>query len=120
MFEEPLDLAVSLSGDEAKKVLEAVLFAAGHAVTYKKLSEVMNIDESDVKLLGSEYQKEYDSALPRGIQLLTLGNACQLVTKEDYADYIRAALGIKEGGNLSKSSMETLAVIAYNQPVTKT
>lgn len=120
MFEEPLDLAVSLSGDEAKKVLEAVLFAAGHAVTYKKLSEVMNIDESDVKLLVSEYQKEYDSALPRGIQLLTLGNACQLVTKEDYADYIRAALGIKEGGNLSKSSMETLAVIAYNQPVTKT
>ena len=51
---------------------------------------------------------------------MTLGNACQLVTKEDYADYIRAALGIKEGGNLSKSSMETLAVIAYNQPVTKT
>ena len=49
MFEEPLDLVVSLSGDEAKKVLEAVLFAAGHAVTYKKLSEVMNIDESDVK-----------------------------------------------------------------------
>jgi segregation and condensation protein B len=49
-----------------------------------------------------------------------LDNACQLTTKEEYAPYIRSALGIKEGGNLSKSSLETLAVIAYNQPVTKT
>ncbi len=120
MFEEPLELAMSLSGDEAKKVLEAVLFAAGHALTYKKLSEVMNMEEEDVRTLVSEYQREYDSTIPRGIQLLTLGNACQLVTKEEFAGYIRSALGIKEGGNLSKSSMETLAVIAYNQPVTKT
>ena len=120
MFDEPLEMEVSLSKEEAKKVLEAVLFAAGHAVTYKKLSEVMNISEEDVKTLVSEYKEEYDAARPRGIQLLTLGNACQIVTKEEYAGYIRAALGIKEGGNLSKSSMETLAVIAYNQPVTKT
>ena len=120
MFEEPLELETALSENEAKKVLEAILFAAGHAVTYKKLSEVMNMSEGDVRELVSKYRDEYDGAFPRGIQLLTLGNACQLVTKEDYAGYIRAALGIKEGGNLSKSSMETLAVIAYNQPVTKT
>lgn len=120
MFDEPLELRETLSGDEAKKVLEAVLFAAGHALTYKNLSEVMNMEEEDVRTLVSEYREEYDATLPRGIQLLTLGNACQLVTKEEYAGYIRTALGIKEGGNLSKSSMETLAVIAYNQPVTKT
>ncbi len=120
MFDEPLEYEGELTENEAKKVIESILFAAGHAVTYKKLAEVMHISEEDVRMIVSEYQKEYDSALPRGIQLLTFANACQLVTKEQYAGYVRAALGIKEGGNLSKSSLETLAVIAYNQPVTKT
>ena len=46
--------------------------------------------------------------------------ACQLSTKEQYAPYIREALGIRRGGNLSASSMEVLAVVAYNQPVTRT
>ena len=55
----------------------------------------------------------------RGIQLLILGNACQLVTKEVYADYVKAALGVRDGGNLSKASLETLAIIAYNQPATR-
>ena len=54
-----------------------------------------------------------------GIQLLMFPNACQLTTKEQYAPYIREALGIRRGGNLSASSMEVLAVVAYNQPVTR-
>ena len=67
-----------------------------------------------------EYAEEYESCgLPRGIQLLQLGNACQLVTKEVFAPYVKEALGVKDGGNLSKASLETLAVIAYNQPVTR-
>ena len=109
-----------LSVEETKKIIEAVLFASGHPVTFKKLSEVTGLSEEDIKNIVSDYKKEYDSALPRGIQLLILGNACQLVTKESYAGYIRNALGIREGGNLSKSTLETLAIIAYNQPVTRT
>ena len=71
------------------------------------------------RLVG-EYAREYEAAgLPRGIQLLQLGNACQLVTKEVFAPYIKAALGVKDGGNLSKASLETLAIVAYNQPVTR-
>jgi segregation and condensation protein B len=109
-----------LSREDAKKVLEAVLFASGHAVTFKKLGEILGMDADDVRELAREYTKEYESAFPRGVQLLILGNACQLTTKEEFAPYIRAALGVKEGGNLSKSSLETLAIVAYNQPVTKT
>ena len=41
------------------------------------------------------------------------------MTKEAYADYVKAALGIRDGGNLSRASLETLAIIAYNQPVTR-
>ena len=52
--------------------------------------------------------------------LLMFDDSCQLCTKEIFATYIREALGIRRGGNLSASSMEVLAVVAYNQPVTRT
>lgn len=103
-----------------KRITEAVLFAAGHPVTFAKLAEVMNTDVDEIRRVVEEYKNEYDAAeLPRGIQLLVLGNACQLVTKEVFSDYIKNALGIKDGGNLSRASLETLAIIAYNQPVTR-
>ena len=109
-----------ITPEESKRIIEAVLFAAGHPVTFEKLAEVIGISEKEVARLVSEYAVEYEaSGLPRGIQLLQLGNACQLVTKEVFAPYIKDALGIKDGGNLSKASLETLAIIAYNQPVTR-
>jgi segregation and condensation protein B len=109
-----------MTKQEAKRILEAILFAAGHPVTFEKLSEVLGIPSEEVEALVSEYAVEYESCgLPRGIQLLILGKACQLVTKEVFAPYVKEALGIKDGGNLSKASLETLAVVAYNQPVTR-
>ena len=109
-----------LTPEEIKRILEAVLFAAGHPVTFAKLAEVIGIRENEVARLVGEYAKEYEACgLPRGIQLLQLGNACQLVTKEVFAPYVKQTLGVKDGGNLSKASLETLAVIAYNQPVTR-
>ena len=51
--------------------------------------------------------------------LLTFDKSCQLCTNEKYLPYIREALGIKRGGNLSASSLEVLAIAAYNQPVTR-
>ena len=51
--------------------------------------------------------------------LLAFNDCCQLCTKEEYLPYIREALGIRRNGNLSNSSIETLAIIAYNQPVTR-
>lgn len=109
-----------LTPEEIRRIVEAVLFAAGHPVTFAKLSEVTGVPEDEMRALVSEYAAEYEACgLPRGIQLLTLGGACQLVTKEVFAPYIKAALGVKDGGNLSKASLETLAIIAYNQPVTR-
>ena len=111
---------VILSNDEIKQIIEAVLFASGHMVTFEKLANTMGISVDRVKECVSEYSNEYEtSGLSRGIQLLVFDVGCQLVTKERFGDYIRFALGIKEGGNLSKSSIETLAIIAYNQPCTK-
>ncbi len=96
--------------------VEAILFAAGYPVKYEKLVEVIGLSMRDLKNLLSRLVKKYDG---RGIQLLLLPDSCQLCTKEVFAPYIREALGIKRGGNLSNSSLEVLAVVAYNQPVTR-
>lgn len=111
---------IILSDDEIKEIVESILFASGHMVTYKKLAETLGVTEKRVKDIVAEYESEYESCgLPRGVQLLVFDAGCQLVTKEKFGNYIRNALGIREGGNLSKSSIETLAIIAYNQPITK-
>ena len=100
--------------------IEAILFAAGHPISYEKLSEVLGIGVEDVKAVVSAMAKDYENAKNhRGILLLTYPDTCQLATREDYAPYIREALGIKRGGNLSNSTMEALAIVAYNQPVTR-
>ena len=102
--------------EDIKRAVEAILFAAGYPVKYEKLSEVIGLPQRDLRNLIESMSREYDG---RGIQLLLYPDTCQLTTKEVFAPYIREALGIKRGGNLSASSLEVLAVVAYNQPVTR-
>ncbi len=101
---------------EIKKSIEAILFACGEAITYDKLASLHEITTGQVKELIKELSQTYDD---RGIQLLMYDNSCQLCTKEKYEGIIKDALGIKKNGALSKSCLETLAIIAYNQPVTR-
>ena len=100
------------------EAIEAILFAAGYPVKYDKLAEVLGLSAPDVRLLCEHMASEYEKA-GRGIMMLCLPETCQLTTKEQYMPYIREALGIKRGGNLSASSLEVLAIVAYNQPVTR-
>jgi len=110
-----------ISTEEACRITEAVLFAAGHPVTYDKLADVLGYSPSAVRKLILEYAASYNapSEFPRGIMLLTFPDSCQLCTMEQYGRYIREALGIRRGGNLSTASIEVLAIIAYNEPVTR-
>lgn len=104
------------SVQDIQRAVEAILFAAGYPVKYEKLSEVIGLSQRDLRALISAMAEDYRD---RGIQLLMYPDACQLTTREVFAPYIREALGIKRGGNLSNSSLEVLAVVAYNQPVTR-
>ena len=104
---------------DLEAAVEAILFAAGYPVKYQKLSEVLGIPKADVKRLVEHMLPRYSEG-SHGIQLLIFPDTCQLCTKERFAPYIREALGIRRGGNLSASSMEVLAIVAYNQPVTRT
>ena len=112
---EPLKTA-----KEIEQAIEAILFAAGYPMRYDKLAEVLGLSVKDVKNMVREMAKHFEEEdTTHGILLLQYPTTCQLTTKEQYAPYIREALGIRRGGNLSASSMEVLAIVAYNQPVTR-
>ncbi len=114
-FLEPLATA-----QEIEQAIEAILFAAGYPMRYDKLAEVLGLSVKDIKTMVRQMSERFtEENTHHGIQLLMYPTACQLTTKEQYAPYIREALGIRRGGNLSASSMEVLAVVAYNQPVTR-
>ena len=101
--------------------IEAILYAAGYPVTYEKLSEVLGLSKKDIKSIVEHMANAYNKdESEHGIMLLRFDDSCQFCTKEVFAPYIREALEIRRGGNLSASSMEVLTVVAYNQPVTRT
>lgn len=101
--------------------IEAILYAAGHPITYQKISAVLGLTVKDTKKIIEHMAEAYSKeGSGRGIMLLCFDDSCQLCTKEIFATYIREALDIRRGGNLSASSMEVLAIVAYNQPVTRT
>ena len=105
-----------------EEALEAILFAAGHAVAYTTLARVFNTTPGKIKSRVFDYAVKYNAqseGLARGVILLAYPDECQLCTKEAFLPQIREALGVRKSGSLSTASMETLAVVAYNQPVTR-
>ena len=100
------------------ETIEAMLFAAGFPIEITKLAQILERSEEEVRECVLELQRRYLDE-ERGIQLVILEDACQLCTKEKYESYVRAALGIRQNGRLSNSCLEVLAIIAYNQPITK-
>ena len=111
---------IEITLDKVTAAIEAILFAAGHPIEYEKLSAVLGLSVKDVKNMVEVMSEEYNSERSkRGLLLLMYPESCQLATKEEFLPYIREALGIKRGGNLSASTLEALAVVAYNQPVTR-
>lgn len=105
--------------ENLEKAIEAILFAAGHPMSYEKLGEVLGYFGAQIKKKVFAMAERYNSDENRGIMLLAFDQTCQLCTREEFLPYIKAALGIRRGGNLSGSSLEVLAIIAYNQPTTR-
>ncbi len=99
--------------------LEAILFAAGHPVSYEKIGEALELTPGDAKRIAEHLAEKYNNNTDGGIMMLLFPDTCQLCSREDYIPYVRIALGIRRGGNLSNSALEVLAIVAYNQPVTR-
>ena len=103
---------------EKLPVLEAVLFAGGDPIEVDKLCIALEITENDMIELVGMLKEKYSNE-DSGIELIQLNSSYQLAAKKDFAPYIKTALEIKKNTVLSPAAMEVLAVVAYNQPVTK-
>lgn len=97
---------------------EAVLFASGEPVETERFCQIF---ETDPEMVDGVMKMLSDRLLDRqsAIRLLKLESSYQLASAKEYAEYIRAALDLRRKAPLSQAALEVLAVIAYNQPVTK-
>lgn len=103
-----------------KGIVEALLFAAGdEGLSLKQLTSVLEMAELQTKEVLQDL-KEYYEENERGLQLVEMAGVYQLATKKEHSDYIKKLVESSGSGGLSQASLETLAIIAYKQPITRT
>jgi len=101
-----------------KSAVEAILFASGASVPVSRMATALEISEKETKKHLEALMKEYEQRAG-GITIIRLDDAYQMVSCEEYAPQIRTVMDLRRNTPLSQAAMEVLAVIAYNQPVTK-
>lgn len=103
---------------DLQAVIEAVLFSVGEPIEMKKLASSLEITLITLSLELDKLKKKYESE-SSGLTLLTLDDKVQLCSKKQFAQIVRTVLEKKKNTPLSAAAFEVLAIIAYNQPVTK-
>lgn len=101
-----------------RAAIEAILFATGEPVSADRLAEVLELDAETVHRIAADMMSEL-LARDGGIYMVKLDDQYQLCTRKEYADAVRRSLDIRRNTPLSQAAMEVLAIVAYNQPVTK-
>lgn len=104
--------------EQYEKIAEAILFAGGEPVEQKVIAAAMELDEEAAAAVLESLRTKYEK-FENSVQVLRLENQWQLCTRKEYEPYIRSAFEIKRNAPLSQAAMEVLAVVAYNQPVTR-
>lgn len=99
-------------------VIEAILFAAGESVPVARLSLILGVGEDEVLAAAIELQEKYESE-QRGMRILQLDDRLQMCSAPEFAPYISKVLEQRKPPMLSQPALETLAVVAYFQPVTR-
>ena len=102
---------------EIVSIVEALIFVADEPISVKTLSDVLEEDKETVEAAVEELKSEYDER-EGGLQLREIAGGWQLATRTEYHEEIRKFLKTRPNAKLSLASLETLAVIAYKQPVT--
>ena len=101
-----------------KSAVEAILFASGSSVDPQRISVALEISQDDAVHYLEELKNEYENS-QRGITIVKLKDSYQMVSVKQYAPQILNLMDLKRNTPLSQAALEVLAVIAYNQPVTK-
>lgn len=108
-----------LTGDDYKKIIENLLFITDRPLTLAKLSQVAQVN--DIALTGElvrMLQQEY-AQTNRAIRIVEIGGGFQMATKPEYGRWVRMLFNEKSSTKLSNAALETLAIIAYKQPITR-
>lgn len=99
--------------------MESLLFVVGdEGLTKEEIVKILEVDLDTLNSVINDLSIAYENE-DRGIELVVLGNRLKLVTKKSNKIYIQKLMNLNEDGTLSSSALETLAIIAYNQPVTR-
>lgn len=100
-------------------VLEGLLYVVGEdGLTLEQIEYVLELEEEEARQLLKDLRKEYESN-KRGIRIDFLGNRFKLTTKSEHRDYYQKLMENPTTNTLSQAALETLAIIAYNQPITR-
>lgn len=113
-----LGLSKVLKKDQIKSIIESLLFAAGDPLHVKDIGNIISCGEEEIRELVKEMEEEYNKT-ERGIKIISIDNGYQLVTKSYNSDYIQMLLRKNVRQSLSQASLESLAIIAYRQPITR-
>jgi segregation and condensation protein B len=101
-------------------ILESLLFAAGdEGLSLKQIAEVMEVDELKANEIIEDLRREYSKNDSRGIMMVQLAGTYQLATKKENANYLKKLVDSPNTSTLSQAALETLAIIAYKQPITR-
>ncbi|MBS8264750.1 SMC-Scp complex subunit ScpB [Mesobacillus boroniphilus] len=103
-----------------KGILESLLFAAGdEGLSLKQITAVLEVDEIQANEIVTELKQDYESDENRGITIVHLAGVYQLATKKEHADYLKKLVESPGTAHLSQAALETLAIVAYKQPITR-
>lgn len=102
-----------------KAILEGLLFVMGEdGLTIETIQDVLELNDEEAKILIMDLKKSYE-AEDRGLRIDFLGNKFKLTTKVEHREYYQKLLESPETNTLSQAALETLAIIAYNEPITR-
>lgn len=103
-----------------KGILESLLFAAGdEGLSLKQIAAVLEVEEDKASEIAEELQMDYEQDENRGITIVQMAGVYQLATKKEHAVYLKKLVESPGGGHLSQAALETLAIVAYKQPITR-
>lgn len=101
-----------------KSAIESMLFVSGEPLSLRDLSNNLEVKDKVVEEIIKEMMTEYEDQ-SRGIRLISINGAYQLVTKSENSDFVQKLLKKNKRHSLSQASIESLAIIAYKQPITR-
>lgn len=104
--------------NKSKGVIEAILFAVGREVKITELMSALEASSEEVITLVESMKEDYKNE-NRGLQIVNVGEAYQLCTKQEYYEYLYTIFDKRNKPNLSQAAIETLAIIAYNPKITR-